>query len=403
MCIIIAQKAGREISYESMKNSWNRNNDGAGIMYAIDGVIHIKKELKDFEAFYRFYKELVTERPDLNIVVHYRIGTSGKMNKANCHPFRVHEDLAFCHNGVIDIKMPKDSKHSDTVEFNKSILQMLPENFLEYGVLRRLIRPFIGHSKLCFLDANGNVTIIKEKLGNWEKGIWYSNDSHKTPRYTNYYNQQAYTGHFWDYNEKGQLKNTNSAKGIVKTTTKKAKQSSAQVTPTTPTRGTQAVRSSGLLSNPAGNKTVIAKTQAEKDTEKLRKEIKDTVAEVIETAKLVSQKELDDEWAENSKVDEQTALICNLCETPLQYTGEINSGYCADCFYRESTRNEEADLPTQAQMIEAQLREDNDVNADFDLLDLEEGTDEKTKEDKSLLEHHKEFVARVTKQNKGKS
>src|SRR5690606_4790814 len=130
MCIIAIKPAGIKMpATETIENMWHNNPDGAGIMYAIGGTVHIEKgfmTLKDFKkALKRLEKTVnVTSTP---IVLHFRITTHGGTSPGNCHPFPVTEKLpllqmtkckaplAVAHNGIIDIK-PSQKNISDTIE-----------------------------------------------------------------------------------------------------------------------------------------------------------------------------------------------------------------------------------------------------------------------------------------------
>ena len=46
-----------------------------------------------------------------------------------------------------------------------------------------LIASAVGWSKIVFLDSSGNVSLVKEKSGVWDKGAWFSNTTYKTKRY----------------------------------------------------------------------------------------------------------------------------------------------------------------------------------------------------------------------------
>jgi len=179
MCIAIYKPAGKHVSKKTLKQCWRENPDGGGFMYANKGVIQITKEISSFKAWYAKYRKAVEMHPDKNFVIHFRIATSGKVDLRNCHPFRVNDNLAFCHNGIINIKMPEKSKISDTLTFRNKILRMLPEKWYKYEAILKLIKGFIVSSKLVFLKSTGEVFIINEEKGVWDKEIWYSNTGYK--------------------------------------------------------------------------------------------------------------------------------------------------------------------------------------------------------------------------------
>lgn len=182
MCIAIMKPQGKIISKKTLQECYRNNPDGAGFMFSSNKELHIKKGYFDFKEFYEEYKKY----QDKKCVIHFRIKTHGKIDKDNCHPFRVNNSLGFIHNGVItgfggDIK-------SDTVEFNEQVLQGLVSKWGNLSLFEKpvtkLIEATIGYSKLVFLDRHNNHNIINETLGQWHKGVWYSNSSYKpTPKW----------------------------------------------------------------------------------------------------------------------------------------------------------------------------------------------------------------------------
>ncbi|MBK8945352.1 MAG: class II glutamine amidotransferase [Ignavibacteriae bacterium] len=175
MCIIILNTK-EHLTKELLNECWQTNSDGAGIMYAIDGKINIFKELKNFNTFYEYYSTLRKEFKKTKIALHFRIATSGNIDLYNIHPFYVNENLAFMHNGIINILLQKKSKISDTIAFNQKILKQLPQNFLNNHALVELISRYAERSKLLFMNNHGKYWIINEHLGHWDKkGNWYSN------------------------------------------------------------------------------------------------------------------------------------------------------------------------------------------------------------------------------------
>ncbi|MBL1214691.1 MAG: hypothetical protein HND52_15150 [Ignavibacteriae bacterium] len=178
MCIIILNTK-EHLSKEILNECWDSNNDGAGLMYAIDGSINTFKELKTFNTFYDYYSTLRSEFKKTKIALHFRIATSGKIDTNNIHPFKVNEKLAFMHNGMIDIPLQRKSKVSDTIAFNQKILKQLPHNFLNNVAMRELIARYVERSKLLFMNYQGKYWILNEHLGHWDKkGNWFSNYSY---------------------------------------------------------------------------------------------------------------------------------------------------------------------------------------------------------------------------------
>lgn len=208
MCIAIVNKRST-LSKETFKNSFENNPDGLGIAYFEGGRLKIKKSLKSYEDIYSKYLK-VRKRIKTPIFIHARIGTSGGKTIANVHPFAITKDIAFMHNGVISYpKIFKDE--SDTRHLGRFIQKLSNPHSLfdplsiEYG----FIEDIAGSSKFCFLDNKGNVSIINEDLGHWDKSLdtWYSNDTYKKVSYKMYGNKKVYNStygsawncDYWNY------------------------------------------------------------------------------------------------------------------------------------------------------------------------------------------------------------
>jgi len=177
MCIIIYKPKGKLIPKEHLAQSWIKNPHGGGFMYVRDGHIRIVKTVESFALWYSMYEKIVPYNH--NIVIHFRIGTSGKRNLENCHPFSINNTLAFCHNGIMPFAVPEHSTISDTVIFGRNVLQHLPSGFHKNTATLHLISAYLGTGKIVILDNKNNVVIINEDHGHWFKGSWYSNHSYE--------------------------------------------------------------------------------------------------------------------------------------------------------------------------------------------------------------------------------
>lgn len=191
MCIAIlnTKKAGR-LPKSHIKNSWDNNDMGAGLLWNQGNKLNVFKTY-DYDEYIDKYNEIRDDKEVGNIVLHFRIATSGYKGEHNLHPFLVNDKLGFVHNGVI--KGLGNKQFSDTYEFN-DMLKKFNHNFLTCDMTKYFISEYIGYSKLLFLDADDRYTIINEELGKWADGNWYSNDSYKQ------YNDYKYYGNTKVYN-----------------------------------------------------------------------------------------------------------------------------------------------------------------------------------------------------------
>jgi len=177
MCIAIYKPEDKVLSLATLKECYTSNPDGAGFMYAENKKLHIEKGFFSFQSFYDAFKKHETKQA----VIHFRIKTHGKIDTTNCHPFAVNNAIGFVHNGIISGF--GDANHSDTIGFNQSILQPLVSKWGNLALFQDpiidLIEGRIGYSKLVFLDRHGNHKIMNEHKGEWDDGVWYSNNSYK--------------------------------------------------------------------------------------------------------------------------------------------------------------------------------------------------------------------------------
>lgn len=187
MCIAIlnTNKAGR-LPKKQIQNSWDNNDMGAGLLWNKSGKLNVFKSY-DYEEYLEKYNELRDDKSVGNIVLHFRIATSGYNGEHNLHPFLTNDNLGFVHNGII--KGLGNKSFSDTYEFN-DMLKKFKHNFLSCDMTKYFISEYIGYSKLIFLDNKDKYTIINEEMGKWSSGNWYSNDSYKEYKPYVYYGNQ---------------------------------------------------------------------------------------------------------------------------------------------------------------------------------------------------------------------
>lgn len=190
MCIALIKLSDATITKRTLKNCWQGNKDGGGLMY-VDDDNHLIIE-KGFFGFRRIYKRIrYVERtyPKSKIVIHFRIATSGTISEFCCHPFSITNKVGFVHNGILS---GMGNAHiSDTQEFNFNVLKKLPKDFLcNQEIVDKLdLYARKSVSKFIFLYATNYHLICNENLGYWEDGVWFSNAGYKyesTYGYNNY-------------------------------------------------------------------------------------------------------------------------------------------------------------------------------------------------------------------------
>jgi hypothetical protein len=173
MCVIIHKPAGVELPLDIAERALKINQDGWGIMWHEFDRVNVRKGFKT-KNFLRYVKVL----KDKEAVFHCRIGTSGEVDVANCHPFPVTNQIWLMHNGVIGVARIEE-EFNDSYAFAKytlgPILQVYPEL---YGSpkLAATIQYFIGFTnKLVLMRDDGNIWIINSNGGTKHEGLWLSN------------------------------------------------------------------------------------------------------------------------------------------------------------------------------------------------------------------------------------
>ena len=176
MCIAILNQTGT-ISLKTFKTCWNNNPDGAGFCYFDGKKIQIIKEMKSVKYLHSEYIKVRQKYPSIDIAIHFRVATHGRVNITNCHPFKISDTSAFIHNGIIS-HMEAKPEFSDTYQFNELIMKGLPANFTQNNAVLELLGGYIGYSKLVIINGTTSA-IVNEDLGHWNEGNWYSNNSYK--------------------------------------------------------------------------------------------------------------------------------------------------------------------------------------------------------------------------------
>lgn len=195
MCIIVSKGKGVAMPSKTiLQNCFNRNKDGAGLMYVNKGNVVIRKGFMTFKDFYDYIEKLertydLTEKA---LVMHFRISTGGNVDAGNCHPYpvtadaqrlrctRINTTLGMAHNGIISDYSRKDKVLNDTQCFVRDCVSVLYEYDNEFYNNPRVMNMLkdVAGSKLCFLDANENIYYIGDFVE--DEGIMYSNTTYKT-------------------------------------------------------------------------------------------------------------------------------------------------------------------------------------------------------------------------------
>lgn len=188
MCIMAYISDGGVLRSDRANEMAMSNSDGFGYMRLRRGRVEIVKYVR-------------TSLFAIDICgvccVHFRTASSSGINSSCCHPFYVHDDLAFMMNGNLFefqsfFNGQGDNGETDAQRFNNQVLKKLPVNFLRIPKIRYALESYLrkNFTKVIFLDASGNIDIINEDLGEWTDGVWYSNKG--VSHYTGYGYSGAY-------------------------------------------------------------------------------------------------------------------------------------------------------------------------------------------------------------------
>lgn len=196
MCIAIYKPKGASLTKKTLWNCWMSNQDGAGFMYAEGGTLHVEKGFFKFKPFWKAVRPHLFEN-DKDVVLHFRIATSGKVDEENCHPHLIHPNLAYVHNGIIS-DLNDDKNVCDTIRF-ANILKSLPPDFVTSPALLSLIEMAVGSSRMVFMNGDGIVGFINHASGIESGGIWYSNGGFRGGRVssTSLARSYAYSGGYY--------------------------------------------------------------------------------------------------------------------------------------------------------------------------------------------------------------
>jgi len=180
MCLLIYKPKNKLISAEALRHGFENNPDGAGFSIPEKGKIKVLKGFMTFGEFLEAFKPYEKKEA----LIHFRIGTSGKRDAENCHPFSITERLALAHNGIFHYRSTPDQ--SDTACLVEDLRGIgLNEQTIHNRHFQNLIQALVveSHSRAAIhwtgRRGESRVWLINEATGSWVDGIWFSNSSWK--------------------------------------------------------------------------------------------------------------------------------------------------------------------------------------------------------------------------------
>ena len=182
MCLIIVKPEADVISESMIRNAYEHNHNGFGMMWVEEGRVKRVKGLFDLTQILEQYREVQHK----SVAMHFRYSTRGAISENNCHPFRVlnmeehGRDLYMMHNGTMTNIGVIRAGWSDSREFVDRILRpkLLAEGIDKIKDLNfrtDLGAQLTNRNKLFFLDGDGWTGYVNKNEGHTLGDTWFSN------------------------------------------------------------------------------------------------------------------------------------------------------------------------------------------------------------------------------------
>lgn len=185
MCLLITQQStSPALSDEWLKDFFDYNSDGIGIMRSEMGNLIVEKLLpKNADELIKFYRSHIQ---GFDCAWHLRMRTHGATDLINCHPYEVLNqqdhgiDLWLMHNGILHTGNKADTSKSDTFHYIANYLRPMLANNPDFAfspAFSDLIGDHIGVSnKFVLMDNHNRMAVINESEGVYWGGLWLSNE-----------------------------------------------------------------------------------------------------------------------------------------------------------------------------------------------------------------------------------
>lgn len=184
MCLLHIAEPNKAPTYEQLRCACSNNPDGFG--YAVHtGDSIITGRGLDYDSVIRRFLNVRDRYPDGYAMFHARLATHGGVNKNNCHPFRVggSDKIILGHNGILPVDIPKGDNRSDTKIFADELLPKAGIESLDDDSYFDELEKWAGGSKIAILSTSPKLKyelyMVNQQLGDWDKGLWWSNSSYK--------------------------------------------------------------------------------------------------------------------------------------------------------------------------------------------------------------------------------
>lgn len=197
MCVIIYVPKNNNITTEELKSAWRTNPDGAGFAVQRNGKVQMKRGFMDMDEYITEVQKYIGQ---YNIVLHFRISTSSKVNRVQTHPYvRNHverlQDSTFdeviCMNGIVSCNYTDRQGYNDTMNYivdHKEAFHKANQHIVD------MIENITG-SKWFIMRPH---EIIASSKFTEHEGRLYSNTNHLYRSYS-FYNDPYDYGDYDDY------------------------------------------------------------------------------------------------------------------------------------------------------------------------------------------------------------
>lgn len=168
MCYFTITKPNVKLPINLLEYHYRNNPDGCGFAFINNGKLEIEKGFFDFDEFAYALKKVPKESP---VICHLRQGTSGGVNKENCHPFYIDENHALVH--YCSFSCGGSNGRSDTrrfaEDFLRPIFKELDKEWLQPDNKVEKLMDEMLCGKAAIMDNEGRIKTYN--MDNWNDGL----------------------------------------------------------------------------------------------------------------------------------------------------------------------------------------------------------------------------------------
>ncbi len=147
MCLIVVKPAGETIPDHVIESAQEYNSDGFGLMHS--GTAKRWKHRTPAQI-----KKLLESLGDVDVAVHFRMATDGKVSVANAHPFKLKNQAYLMHNGILSkYRTSGKAEKSDTRVFIEKFCN--PQIIQNGSIPRKQLEREITGNAICIMQRDG--------------------------------------------------------------------------------------------------------------------------------------------------------------------------------------------------------------------------------------------------------